>query len=223
MTSYLYSLLLHATLAAVVAVVARLSSTSSSRQPPPIKFKVIDKPVAKKAPPKVTPPPPVKKPNKPLPPKNIKKTVKKKPKKKIRKVFGVSKKSLTSTRGNAPAVKRGNTIATAVTPKKLRQDDAEELPLPTAEYLVTAMPVVIAEAQLTYPQGMQLEGTVVLSVLIDAQGRVRAARIIEGLARAMDAEALRAIKKYRFSPAKIEDTPVAVRIRYAIKFVLEGN
>ena len=85
------------------------------------------------------------------------------------------------------------------------------------------MPSVISEAEITYPKGMQREGTVVLSVLIDAQGSVRDASIIESLAVEMDAEALRAIKKYRFSPAKIEDVPVAVRIRYAIKFVLESN
>lgn len=226
MTNYLCSLLLHIVLTAVIVVVVNRGDKKIKRKSPVIKFKVIEEPVTKKAKPKVVPPPPVKKPEK-LPRPKItkpkKKEIKKKSNKKARKVFGVSKKSLTSKRGNAPVVKRGNTIATAVDQKKLRADDAEELPIPAAEYLVTEMPTLRAAAEITYPKGMQLEGTVVLSVLIDAQGRVRTARIITALAPAMDAEALRAIKKYRFSPAKIETTPVAVRIRYAIKFVLEDN
>jgi len=227
MINYLYSLLLHVSLTAVVVVVVSRGDEKIKRKPPVIKFKVIEAPVTKKAKPKIVPPPPpVKKPAK-LPPPKIakqkKQKIKKKSNKKARKVFGVSKKSLTSKRSNAPVVKRGNTIATAVDQRKLRADDAEELPIPTAEYLVTEMPTVISAAEIIYPKGMQLEGTVVLSVLIDVQGRVRAARIITALAPAMDAEALRAIKKYRFSPAKIEATPVAVRIRYAIKFVLENN
>lgn len=225
MTNYLYSLLLHVTLTAIVVVVVSRSDGKIKRKPPVIKFKVIEEPVTKKAKPKIVPPPPPVKKTAKLPRPKITKQKKKKKKsnKKARKVFGVSKKSLTSKRSNAPVVKRGNTIATAVDQRKLRADDAEELPIPTAEYLVTEMPTVISAAEITYPKGMRLEGTVVLSVLIDVQGRVRAARIITALAPAMDAEAMRAIKKYRFSPAKIEATPVAVRIRYAIKFVLENN
>lgn len=225
MTNYLYSLLLHVTLTAIVVVVVSRGDGKIKRKPPVIKFKVIEEPVTKKAKPKIVPPPPPVKKTAKLPRPKITKQKKKKKKsnKKARKVFGVSKKSLTSKRSNAPVVKRGNTIATAVDQRKLRADDAEELPIPTAEYLVTEMPTVISAAEITYPKGMRLEGTVVLSVLIDVQGRVRAARIITALAPAMDAEAMRAIKKYRFSPAKIEATPVAVRIRYAIKFVLENN
>ena len=229
MTNYFYSLLLHAFFTAIIAGVVSLGS-ERPKPKPVIKFKVIEQPVTKKEKPKAIPPPPVKKkpkPKKKPPPKKIakpkKKKAKPKPKKKVRKVFGVSKKSITSKRGNAPVVKQGNTVATAVDQKKLRKDDVEELPIPKAEYLVTEMPAVISEARLTYPKGMRLEGTVVLSVLIDEQGKVRDATVVESLAAAMDAEALRAIKKYRFSPAKIEETPVAVRIRYAIKFVLEGN
>lgn len=229
MTNYLYSLLLHITLVSLAVGVMNFSDQQTQHKPV-IKFKVIEQPVTKEAKPKAIPPPPVKqkpKPKKKPTPKKInklkKKKVKKKVKKKARKVFGVSKKSITSKRGNAPVVKRGNTVATQVNQKKLRQDDVEELPIPKAEYLVTEMPSVISEAKLTYPKGMQIEGTVVLSVLIDTYGRVRDATVVESLAAAMDTEALRAIRKYRFSPAKIENTPVAVRIRYAIKFVLEDN
>ena len=220
--SYLYSALLHVVLAGVVVFVGGLER-AKHKPKTTIKFKVIEKPVAAK--PKAVVPPPVKKQEikKKPPPKKVTKRKVKKKIKKARKVFGVSKKSLTSKKAGAAAVKRGNTIATQVDQKKLRQDDVEELPIPTAEYLVTAMPTVLSAAKITYPAGMRLEGTVLLDVLVDEKGRVRDATVVESLAAAMDAEALRAIKRYRFSPAQIDDRPVAVRIRYAIKFVLEND
>lgn len=145
---------------------------------------------------------------------------------KVNKVFGASRKSLKSTKTTAPIVKKGNTITKEVDQKKLKKDDLDELPIPKAEYLVTDMPSVLSEATISYPQkakDIKLEGTVTLSILIDENGAVRDASVIEGLIPEMDQEALRAIKEYRFSPAKIEDKSVPVRIRYAINFVLEEN
>ena len=229
MTNYLYSLLLHVALVSLAVGAVNFRDKHTKRKPLTVKFKVIEQPVTKKAKPKAIPPPLVKpKPKKPKkkiskPKKKTKQKPKKKTKKKARKVFGVSKQSMTSKHSTAPVVKQGNTIAAPVDQKKLRPNDAEELPIPKAEYLITDMPAVLAESVIIYPRGMQLEGTVILSILIDERGRVRDAEVVKSLATAMDSEALRAIKLYRFSPAKIEDTPVAVRIRYAIKFVLESN
>ena len=173
--SYLYSALLHLALAVIVILVGGLDS-DNRRPKAPIKFKVIEKPETKK--PKVVIPQPVKKQQlkKKTPPQKV---IKKKHKvkiKKARKVFGLSKKSLTSQKAGAVVVKQGNTVATQVDHKKLRKDDVEELPIPTAAYLVTDMPMVITAAKITYPKGMRLEGTVVLEVLVDEQGQVRDAR-----------------------------------------------
>lgn len=223
MTSYLYSLLLHVCLVVFIVIVVDTSSKQRKNKPQTVKFKVIENPVLREQQTKAIVPPVAKEPKKAKPPKKIVKKKIKKKRKKARKVFGVSKKSITSKSVSAPAVKRGNTIATEVDQKKLLKDDQEELPIPKAEYLVTEMPVVISAAKIAYPKGMQLEGTVVLNVLVDENGRVRDAMIVEGLAAEMDAAALQAIKKYRFSPAKIDDVAVAVRIRYAVKFVLENN
>ena len=226
MTNFLYSLLLHFVIGVAVLVVVKLENKKTKNKPQTIKFKVIAKPLPTPLPtpvvvqPLVKPQKTIKK--QPLP-KKISKKKKQNKRKKKRKVFGVSKKSITSKKASAPLVKRGNTVATEVDQRQLRRDDAEELPIPVAEYLVTEMPAVLTAAKITYPQGMQLEGTVVLHVLIDKDGRVRAATVVEGLAQEMDSEALRAIKKYRFRPAKIDNVAVAVRIRYAIKFVLENN
>ena len=151
---------------------------------------------------------------------------KEKPKKKINKVFGASRKSLTTFKKSAPIIKRGNTITKEVDQKKLKEGDPDELPIPKAEYLVTQMPSILNEVRINYPKkakDIQLEGTVTLSVLIDEKGVVRDATVVEGLIPEMDEEALRAIRGYHFSPAKIEDRAVPVRIRYAINFVLEES
>jgi protein TonB len=88
------------------------------------------------------------------------------------------------------------------------------------------MPSVQVKAKINYPPSAKkigLEGVVVLSVLIDEKGAVRDASVLEGLTDDMDAEALRAIKEYKFSPARIEQDAVAVKVRYAIKFILENS
>lgn len=182
-----------------------------------VKFKVIEKPVQKE-----------KKVEIGISQVPKKKVIKKKakPKKKIRKVFGASRKSLKSSKAGAPKVKQGNTIVKEVDQKKLKKDDLDELPIPKAEYLVTEMPSVLTEVQVNYPEkakAIQLEGTVTLSILIDDKGVVRDASVVEGLIPEIDEEALRAIKGFVFSPAKIEEKSVPVRIRYAINFVLEKS
>lgn len=182
-----------------------------------MKFKVLEKPVVKDKKVEIGI-------SSAKPKKQIKKKIQ--TKKKINKVFGVSRKSLTSKKISSPVVKQGNTITKEVDNKKLKKDDLDELPIPKAEYLVTEMPSVSNEVQINYPEkakAIQLEGTVTLSILIDERGVVRDATVVEGLMPEMDEEALRAIKGYQFSPAKIEDKSVPVRIRYAINFVLEKS
>ncbi len=211
----LQSFAIHFLGAALVLIISLLST--SEPQSDKIQFKVIEKVVEQKKEEvqiQIT-----QKPKPKDPPKD-------KPKKKPREVFGVNRKSITSEKQASPIVKQGNTVTKEVDNKKLNKDDLDELPIPKAEYLVTEMPSILSEARIRYPEKakeMGLEGVVVLSLLIDSEGRVREAQIVEGLTNEMDQEALRAIKDYRFNPAKIEKEKVAVRIRYAIRFVLENN
>lgn len=148
-------------------------------------------------------------------------------KKKVERVFGISKNTLTSKKGSGGAVvKYGNTVAKKQDQKKISKKKATALPVPRPEYLLSKMPEVIREAPVRYPQkakAMGIEGTVVLSILIDAEGRVRDAKVIEGLISSLDDEALRAIKNYQFSPGKMEQKNVPVRIRYAVNFVLQDH
>lgn len=141
-----------------------------------------------------------------------------------RKVFGQSKKALTSDSSSAPQVKAGNTISKTPDQLKLEEDDLESLPIPQPEYLLTEMPKVLKQTKINYPQKAKelgLEGRVVLNVLVDETGRVRMAEVLEGLTSELDQEALRAIQLYEFSPGRIDQKAVAVRIQFAIQFILE--
>lgn len=139
-----------------------------------------------------------------------------------RAVFGASRNTYTSGEGEVLA-KRGNTLAKAVDNTTLSKDDADALPTPTDEFLVSQMPVVLSEVKPIYPKEARearQEGAVVVDALIDASGSVRQVVVIDGPSVFREA-ALVAIKQFRFKPALVEGNPVAVRIRYTLKFRLE--
>jgi TonB family protein len=139
-----------------------------------------------------------------------------------RAVFGTSRNTYTSGEGTVEA-KQGNTLAKAVDDTVLNKDDADALPTPTDEFLVSQMPVVLSEVKPVYPpqaREARQEGAVVVDALIDASGSVRQAKVLEGADVFRDS-ALVAIKQFRFKPALVEGRPVAVRIRYTLRFRLE--
>jgi len=183
----------------------------------PVEFSVIDQP--KQATKLSTETPPV--PLRPLPP----------PKRDLRAeeraVFGISKNTLTEERaeaGDEVSVKAGNTLAVAPDDKTLEPGDAASLPIPAEEYLVTAMPRLLDEVRIPYPKEAKakgIEGPVVFDLLIDTEGAVRDVRFLEGPGGGLDEAALEAVRRIRFSPARIEKKTVAVRIRYIYRFVLE--
>jgi periplasmic protein TonB len=142
-----------------------------------------------------------------------------------REVFGANRNSYTdSTLGSEGVeIKKGNTLAKEVDNTKLEAGDADSLPTPTEEYLVSDMPSVLSEVRPVYPKearDKQLEGTVALDVLIDEKGLVRQVTVIEGL-EIFRQPAINAMKNYKFRPAKVDGKSVAVRIRYSINFQLE--
>ena len=148
-----------------------------------------------------------------------------KTKPKPRAVSGLSRKALIDT-SSAPGIetKTGNTLAKAPDQEKLRPEDADSLPIPTDEFLVTQMPEISQEYRVPYPPEARkkgIQGAVVMDLLIDAIGRVREATLVQGPEESLSQAALGAIKNFQFKPARIQDRPVAVRIRYAYRFVLE--
>jgi periplasmic protein TonB len=143
-----------------------------------------------------------------------------------REVFGVNRNAHTddlTNKSEAFDAKRGNTLTKESDHTVLGKFDSESLPVPTEEYLVSEMPFVLSEVRPVYPKEARekgIEGSVALNILIDEFGKVRQASIIEG-AEIFQAGAVEAIKKFTFSPAKVDGQAVAVRIRYLIKFELE--
>lgn len=145
--------------------------------------------------------------------------------KNAREVFGASRNSYTdeSVSENSVEAKKGNTLAKAVDNEILKDSDADSLPTPTEEYLVSQMPMVLTEIKPIYPKearDKQIEGDVLLDILIDDAGIVRSAIFVEGPTIFKNV-AIEAMKKFKFRPAAVDGKPVAVKIRYRLKFELE--
>lgn len=140
-----------------------------------------------------------------------------------RAVFGQSRKTVTDEASDV-GTKAGNTVAKEMDDQKLREDDADSLPVPTDEYLVSAMPVLLREYRIPYPEEAKkagVQGAVVMDILVDAEGKVRQAVLISGPGYGLNEAALAAVKGFEFKPARVQDRAVAVKIRYAYRFVLE--
>lgn len=143
---------------------------------------------------------------------------------KRRGVFGASRKSITSDAPDAEKVKAGNTVAKKRDDTRLSSSDADSLPIPADEFMVSEMPSLAEEVRVPYPAAARakgVQGAVVMDLLVDAEGRVRDARRVSGPGSGLDEAALEAVRSFRFKPARIQDKAVAVRIRYAYRFVLE--
>jgi protein TonB len=94
------------------------------------------------------------------------------------------------------------------------------------EGVVSEAPKVIQEKKILYPISARragVEGVVELKLVIDTEGRVREAAIIRGPGYGLDEAALEGIKEFVFSPAKVGNEKVAVRILYKYRFRLGGN
>lgn len=105
-----------------------------------------------------------------------------------------------------------------------KDSNIESLPVAAEEYLVTEMPLLLDEVRITYPEEakrQRLQGKVVMDLLIDAEGRVRDIKLISGEHSVLNSAAAEAVRSFRFKPANIEGKAVAVKIRYAYRFVLE--
>jgi TonB family protein len=150
--------------------------------------------------------------------------VSKKNNKKIREVFGVKRNTIISKKGSFEA-KIGNTITKKEDDKVLQDDESDSLPEPAEEFLITSMPRAIEEIRPKYPTWAKkqgLSGSVIFEILIDKNGKVRKAKLLRGLHPKLDKLAQDAIKRFVFKPAYIDKEPTAVRIKYAIKYILES-
>ena len=91
-------------------------------------------------------------------------------------------------------------------------------------YKIDSKPQFIAKAALKYPsraKRLNIEGVVVIEADIDEKGEVIELRVIKRGGFGFDEEALEMIQASSFSPALSQEEPVAVRMRFTVKFKLE--
>lgn len=147
---------------------------------------------------------------------------------KARAVYGLNRNALTASSptndANTVTLKEGNTLSKEQDDEKLNEEDATSLPNPTDEFLVTSMPVLISDVRIPYPpkaREANVEGPVIMELLIDAEGKVRSVTLISGPGYGLDEAAVEAVKGVKFKPALLDQNAVAVKIRYTYRFVLE--
>ena len=87
---------------------------------------------------------------------------------------------------------------------------------------VTA-PVVIHQVEPEYPdeaRKAKFQGSVLVAVEVDEQGRVRGVRIVKPAGLGLDEKAMEAVKKWRFRPATRDGRPVSVPASIEVSFHL---
>ncbi|MCB0325989.1 MAG: energy transducer TonB [Bdellovibrionales bacterium] len=137
-------------------------------------------------------------------------------------VFGIRKDSLKTSGSSGIHEKAGNTLGKD--PDSLILEDDRELPTPKPAYLVSQMPVLLAQIDPVYPEEARkknIEGQVVLKVLIDEEGKVARSIIVEDPGYGFGKAAKEAMMDYTFKAARIENQNVAVEIRYVVRFELK--
>lgn len=134
-------------------------------------------------------------------------------------VVGLTLQSTTTAGTFAAPV--GNTLAGKTAEQATDPNTVK--PAATPLYQVDSPPALVGEVKIPYPgdaRQQRLEGTVVLSVLVDQSGRVRWVKVISGLGGALDEAAVRALELSRFRPAMRRGQPVETQIRYQYTFRL---
>jgi periplasmic protein TonB len=137
-------------------------------------------------------------------------------------VFGISMES-TSQAGGGPSMPIGNPANPgAAHAGGAREGTGNASVEPVPAYEVTTMPLPQRRCSGKYTdEAMQagVEGTVVLDLVIGADGRVRDVHVVEGLGHGLDEAAIAAMKACPFSPGRRGEEAVPVRIReFKVRF-----
>jgi len=90
---------------------------------------------------------------------------------------------------------------------------------------VDTKPLAIRTPQPEYPADLRaqnLEGTVVLAVSIDEKGEVSTCEVTKSTDKRFEAAAIEAVRKWKFSPATKNKTPVSCKVTLPIRFSAES-
>ncbi len=67
---------------------------------------------------------------------------------------------------------------------------------------------------------LKQQGTVVLSLIVDPQGRARDIHLVRSLGMGLDERAIEAVKKWKFEPGKKDGLPIRVQVNVEVNFRL---
>ena len=87
------------------------------------------------------------------------------------------------------------------------------------------MPAITTFVNADYPPSLirkGIAGTVLLELLVNESGTVDSVSVVKGLVPELDSSAVAAARQFRFSPARVDSTPVAVYLQYAYTFSLDN-
>jgi len=96
--------------------------------------------------------------------------------------------------------------------------------IPAMAQSATEPPVPVRTVPPEIPQDFARaggSGLVTVNFLVDEQGAVQDARVEKTTSPDLDASALKAVKKWKFKPAKKDGAPVAIRVTIPIKFEVQ--
>ncbi len=119
-------------------------------------------------------------------------------------------------------IEEQNIIIEAPEEENIAIDD-DALPPPDAFVPFETPPAAVTRVQPEYPELARkagIEGTVLVKILVDKEGRVRDAILLRGIGAGLDEAALEAIRKWVYTPAIQNSRPVAVWVAQPILFRL---
>ncbi len=92
------------------------------------------------------------------------------------------------------------------------------------EYEVSELPVLIHEVRSPYPpaaRARKIQGAVILDLVVRSSGEVGSVKVVQSPAPELSEAAMKAVREFKFRPARLKDKPVAIQIRYTYRFILE--
>jgi protein TonB len=138
--------------------------------------------------------------------------------------FGISMESV-SEGPAGPAMPIGNTLQIKPTKAATTPSMVKPLAAPVEAYEVTKMPLPTGRCSGEYTEEARragAEGTVVLDLVVGADGTARDITVTQGLGHGLTEAAVAALKRCRFTPGERGGKPVPVRVRgFKIRFFLQ--
>lgn len=116
-----------------------------------------------------------------------------------------------------PRVRTAAVWALAHVRQGIAQPDGKLQPTPFDE-----PPRLVQQTKMAYPEdafGAGIQGTVVVELVVDEEGRVSHAEARESVP-ALDAAALAAVREWRFAPAKLAGKPIATVVSIPVEFTI---